>query len=742
MKHHTVTEDIMTYHSFDSLTHTMHTEFITGPVEFLDWDMDDCRMDFTYRDGTTRTVTGLPEMRYHQNTILSYDGKYLVTCCQEKISIRCFNMDPFSLRWEIPIPENRFFYTTIPAEDGIIVRLTLYPKKYMHLTDKDGHEIFDEVSCQEETICKLSYDDGSVIQRYTLDDRFRRMTPQELTHDHIQLNLMYQNGTEGMVIIRKKDLSLLAALKFPAPSTNPPQHFYIHDNRLYVRTLACAPYSRKSCWNDFPVDVTLPDEVLESAARYSEETENYRRLLFRCFSNDWQTDPLANRIYNPDGTVKDTELFDSFQHPFLHSRFPGICAVCGCESENGMTAIDCDRFICAGCWQKYQHILPMYTKVCYDIEERFEREASHVRQTVPGAPVSPDFMAQYEVPACVQMRMELTRRGRTESWIFSETQIRHSLEKYKKDADSLKLTMFPEFFGEDPDYGSMAEMIYENGQENWTIYPPVEDTGAYGFELLHRTLPAFDDAEKDQYASNPFTRDFTEFEVLSFDDIKEIPRYLNLFARAVHACGWDSVYTTSKGYNNFDYVCRSTVSADGMNLHGFLREQYAFHNPVIAIAEDLGAMIRIEGFHFLIGGTPEFMKQFRKNFNLDGRPFTCMTSNFVPGLDFYPADKAAFKRKLTAWVTASEKYPHGLYDILHAHHFSKNNRQFIENSQNCGCFHCGRIFPGSDITQWIDGGKTARCPHCGVDSLLPEDCGHPVTDEFLKQMNEYWFQTN
>ena len=79
----------MTYHSFDSLTHTMHTEFITGPVEFLDWDMDDCRMDFTYRDGTTRTVTGLPEMRYHQNTIVSYDGKYLVTCCHEKISIHC-----------------------------------------------------------------------------------------------------------------------------------------------------------------------------------------------------------------------------------------------------------------------------------------------------------------------------------------------------------------------------------------------------------------------------------------------------------------------------------------------------------------------------------------------------------------------------------------------------------------------------------------------------------------------------
>ncbi|MBQ2726111.1 MAG: cytoplasmic protein [Clostridia bacterium] len=82
-----------------------------------------------------------------------------------------------------------------------------------------------------------------------------------------------------------------------------------------------------------------------------------------------------------------------------------------------------------------------------------------------------------------------------------------------------------------------------------------------------------------------------------------------------------------------------------------------------------------------------------------------------------------------------------MFDILHAHHFSKDNRQFIENSVNCGCFYCGRIFPGSEITQWIDGGKTARCPHCSVDSLLPEDCGHPVTDEFLKQMNEYWFLT-
>lgn len=731
----------MSQYFFDPLNHTLHHEFIAGPVQHLDWNMKDCRMEFTYRDGTTRTVTDLPEMRFHRDIVLSCDGRYLVIFCQDEISIRCFNMEPFSLRWEKADPEHSFLYATIPADDGVIIGHVLYPRKYMHLTDDDGHEVFDEVRCREQYLFKLSYDDGSVIQRYNLDENFNGMGPEELTHDYLQLNRIDKDGNVCMDIIRKRDLTPVASLKFSVHSRLRPHRFYIYENRLYVRVPADVPERRKTSWIDLPVDVTLPDEVLESAARYSEETENYRRLLFRSFSNDWQTDSLANRIYNSDGTVKDTELYDSFAHLFLPSRFPGICAVCGSESENGMTAIGCDRFLCAGCWQKHQHNLPLFTNVCYDIEDRFEREASHVRQSLPGAPVSPDFMAQYEAPACVQMRLELTRRGRTESWIFIESQIRHSLEKYKKDADSLKLTMFPELFGEDPDYGSMAEMIYENGQENWTIYPPIENAGAYGFELLHRTLPAFDAAEKDHYASNPFTRDFTEFEVLSFDNISEIPEYLNLFARAVHACGWNSVYTTSKfiASDTFDYVYRSTASADGMNLHDFLRVRYAFHTPVIAIAEDLGAMIRTEGFYFLVGGTPEFMRQFRKHYNSDGCPFIGMTSKFVPGLDFSPAFTAVFKRRLTAWVTASEKYPLGLYDILHAHHFSKNNRQFIRDDNHCGCFHCGRIFPGREITQWTDRGTTAFCPHCGVDSLLPENCGHPVTDKFLTKMHEYWF---
>ncbi|MBQ8513398.1 MAG: cytoplasmic protein [Clostridia bacterium] len=73
------------------------------------------------------------------------------------------------------------------------------------------------------------------------------------------------------------------------------------------------------------------------------------------------------------------------------------------------------------------------------------------------------------------------------------------------------------------------------------------------------------------------------------------------------------------------------------------------------------------------------------------------------------------------------------------HQLSAKHRKFIGDVTLCGCFYCGRIYPGREITEWIDRGTTALCPHCGIDSVLPEGCGYEITDEFLSEMNRHWF---
>ncbi len=77
--------------------------------------------------------------------------------------------------------------------------------------------------------------------------------------------------------------------------------------------------------------------------------------------------------------------------------------------------------------------------------------------------------------------------------------------------------------------------------------------------------------------------------------------------------------------------------------------------------------------------------------------------------------------------------------IIKAHRHCLNNREQLEKSVICGCFYCKKVFSTSEITDWIDGGKTARCPHCGIDSVIAESTGIPMEPTFLRVMNEYWF---
>lgn len=78
-------------------------------------------------------------------------------------------------------------------------------------------------------------------------------------------------------------------------------------------------------------------------------------------------------------------------------------------------------------------------------------------------------------------------------------------------------------------------------------------------------------------------------------------------------------------------------------------------------------------------------------------------------------------------------------DIITAHEKCSYHRAEIEASQRCGCFYCLYVFPPLEIEEWIDGQQTALCPRCGIDSVIAEASGLPLTEEFLKEMERYWF---
>jgi hypothetical protein len=80
-------------------------------------------------------------------------------------------------------------------------------------------------------------------------------------------------------------------------------------------------------------------------------------------------------------------------------------------------------------------------------------------------------------------------------------------------------------------------------------------------------------------------------------------------------------------------------------------------------------------------------------------------------------------------------------DIVTAHKYCANHKAKLLKDRKCGCFHCMKILSPSEITDWIDDDtdKTAICPHCGIDAIIGESSGLPITKEFLEKMYEHWF---
>ncbi|MCF7520506.1 hypothetical protein L4G92_00340 [Neisseria sp. ZJ106] len=82
--------------------------------------------------------------------------------------------------------------------------------------------------------------------------------------------------------------------------------------------------------------------------------------------------------------------------------------------------------------------------------------------------------------------------------------------------------------------------------------------------------------------------------------------------------------------------------------------------------------------------------------------------------------------------------------VVAAHKFSIRNREILEQSRLCGCFHCQKIFPPTELKpkhfeREAEGGETAFCPYCGIDSLIGDQSGYAVEPELLAAMKAYWF---
>lgn len=71
--------------------------------------------------------------------------------------------------------------------------------------------------------------------------------------------------------------------------------------------------------------------------------------------------------------------------------------------------------------------------------------------------------------------------------------------------------------------------------------------------------------------------------------------------------------------------------------------------------------------------------------------------------------------------------------------FSFKNKELINISDLCGCYHCCQTFKRDEIKNYTDNGKTAICPKCDIDTVLGDKCGFSLTKDFLESAKKYWF---
>lgn len=75
-----------------------------------------------------------------------------------------------------------------------------------------------------------------------------------------------------------------------------------------------------------------------------------------------------------------------------------------------------------------------------------------------------------------------------------------------------------------------------------------------------------------------------------------------------------------------------------------------------------------------------------------------------------------------------------------AHEASFKNKEIILRSEVCGCFSCLKTFAPGEVSfcKETDDQETAWCPYCDMDTVLGDASGYPITEEFLKAVQDEW----
>jgi len=78
-------------------------------------------------------------------------------------------------------------------------------------------------------------------------------------------------------------------------------------------------------------------------------------------------------------------------------------------------------------------------------------------------------------------------------------------------------------------------------------------------------------------------------------------------------------------------------------------------------------------------------------------------------------------------------------NIKEASKYSIRNKKQLQQSNLAGCYYCCEIFPVSEIKEWTDGGVTAFCPKCSIDSVLGDGSPYSIDRTTLNKLKNYWF---
>lgn len=80
---------------------------------------------------------------------------------------------------------------------------------------------------------------------------------------------------------------------------------------------------------------------------------------------------------------------------------------------------------------------------------------------------------------------------------------------------------------------------------------------------------------------------------------------------------------------------------------------------------------------------------------------------------------------------------------MKASEMSWHNTDQINDDTDCSCYYCLSNYKGSVIQEYVDDGRTAICPFCSIDSVLPEKNTKERLEElykenFTKRRSEYY----